>query len=56
MKKVAAAFLLVLAMALVSPVQAQSDFDLNRDFDSQLVPVSYICQNALKSPLLQLWG
>ena len=35
MKKVFAAFLLVLAMAFSVPVQAQSDFDLNRDFNNQ---------------------
>ena len=42
MKKMVAAFLFVLAIFCVSPVQAQSDFDLNRDFNEKLVPVSYI--------------
>ena len=40
MKKIIAAFLLVLAMVFSVPAQAQSELDLNRDVKEKFVPVS----------------
>ena len=42
MKKFLATILLVGAIFATVPVQAESDFDLNKDFQSKLQPVTYI--------------
>ena len=43
MKKLLSVMLIAIAIIFAnSPVQAQSDFDLNKNFKSQLQPVSYI--------------
>ena len=42
MRKIVAIFFLVLAMALTSPVQAQSNFDFNYGVKNQLIPLSNI--------------
>ena len=41
-KKFLATILLVGAIFATVPVQAESDFDLNKDFQSKLQPVTYI--------------
>ena len=43
LKKIFAVMMLAVAMLFATaPVQAQSDFDLNKIFNSKLLPVSYI--------------
>ena len=42
MKKLVVSFLIVLTMAFTQSVQAQSNFDLNRDFKDKLTPVSVV--------------
>ena len=42
MKRLTITLFVLLAMMITVPVQAQSDFDLNRDFKENLVPMSNI--------------
>ena len=42
LKKIFSAVMLLTLIIFATPAQAQESFDLNRDFNSQLVPTSYI--------------